>query len=105
MTDKTKEALKRALIAAVIALTGCTAKTNTDGTTTLTTEKIAPEDKSSNDQCLRAKLFEQCLKALPAGPQATKYNDWDEVVAKCEVAAYRHSFRKMKHIKEECRYE
>ena len=103
MTDKKR--LKMALVVFAIAMTGCTAKTNTDGTTTLTTEKIAPEDKSSNDQCLRAKLFEQCLNALPAGPQSTKYNDWDEVVNQCEIAAYRHSFRKMRYIKEECRYE
>ena len=105
MTDKTKEALKLALIAVAIVLTGCNAKTNADGTTTFTSAKIDPEDKASNDQCLRAKLFEQCLKSLPAGPQATKYNDWDEVVNQCEIAAYRHSFRKMRYIKEECRHE
>ena len=105
MTDKKDKALKLALIVVVIALAGCTAKTNADGTTTLTTANIDPEDKASNDQCLRAKLFEQCLKALPAGPQATKYNDWDEVVHQCELASYRHSFRKMRYIKQECRYE
>lgn len=99
------EAMKLALIVAAIALTGCNSKQNADGTVSLTTEKIAPEDKLSNDQCLRAKLFEQCLKALPAGPQATKYNDWDEVVHQCELAAFRHSFRIIKHIKPECRYE
>jgi hypothetical protein len=93
------------LLVLAIALTGCNSKQNADGTLTLTTAVIDPEDKTSNDQCLRAKLFEQCLKALPAGPQATKYNDWDEVVHQCELASYRHSFRKMRYIKQECRHE
>lgn len=29
------------------------------------------------------------MEALPAGPQATRYNDWAEVVAECRVTAYR----------------
>lgn len=32
---------------------------------------------------LRQEIFFRCLSALPAGPQATKYNDWDEVVNEC----------------------
>ena len=55
------------------------------------------------DQCLRADLFQQCLKSLPAGPGSTKYNDWDEVVKECEAAAYRQSLRNLIVIKPECK--
>lgn len=55
------------------------------------------------DQCIRAELFKSCLAALPAGPQATKYNDWDEVVSACESAAYFQSLRKRETIKAECK--
>jgi hypothetical protein len=55
------------------------------------------------DQCLRADLFQACLKALPAGPNQTKYNDWDEVVGACAQAAYYQSLRRTEHIKLECR--
>ena len=54
------------------------------------------------DQCLRREIFQQCMKALPASPQATKYNDWDEVVAQCESVAYYQSRRKKTQITEEC---
>lgn len=59
-------------------------------------------DTTGPDQCLRREIFQQCMKALPAGPQATKYNDWDEVVSQCESAAYYQSLRKKAHIKAEC---
>ena len=39
------------------------------------------------DQQLRQELFFKCMQALPAGPQATKYNDWDEVVSECGTQA------------------
>lgn len=35
------------------------------------------------DPKLRQEIFFKCLAALPAGPQSTKYNDWDEVVNEC----------------------
>lgn len=54
------------------------------------------------DQCLRREIFQQCMKALPAGPQATKYNDWDEVVSQCESAAYYQSLKKKTQITAEC---
>ena len=55
------------------------------------------------DQCERPKLFQQCMTNLPAGPQATKYNDWDEVVEACEDAARYQSYRADKNvIKKEC---
>lgn len=37
---------------------------------------------------LRAKLNQYCLQNLPAGPQSTRYNDWDEVVEACSSEAY-----------------
>jgi hypothetical protein len=54
------------------------------------------------DQCMRRDIFQQCLQALPAGPTATMYNDWDEVVAKCDDAAYYQSLRARSQIKQEC---
>ena len=60
------------------------------------TESIGP------DQCLRREIFQQCMKALPAGPQATKYNDWDEVVGECESVAYYQSLKKKTQITAEC---
>ena len=30
-------------------------------------------------------LFFKCMESLPAGPVATKYNDWAEVVDECGV--------------------
>lgn len=58
---------------------------------------------SGPDQCLRTQLFQACLKALPQGPQQTKFNDWDEVVKACESTAYYQSIRLPEHIKPECR--
>jgi hypothetical protein len=43
------------------------------------------------DQAVRQKLFQECLKLIPKGPEATTYNDWSEVVAECEDAAYYQS--------------
>ena len=37
---------------------------------------------------LRAKLAQQCMRDLPAGPQSTQYNDWDEVVNACSENAF-----------------
>ena len=58
--------------------------------------------QTKTDQCLRAKLFQQCLDKIPEGPIATKYNDWDEVVKTCDSAALYQSKRKKTHIKDEC---
>jgi len=58
---------------------------------------------STPDQCMRAELFSACLRALPAGPAAPQFSDWDEVVTTCESAAYRQSLRGAQHIKPECR--
>lgn len=37
---------------------------------------------------LRIELQKQCLKNLPAGPNTTQYNDWDEVVAQCSTNSW-----------------
>lgn len=55
------------------------------------------------DQCERAKLFNQCMTSLPAGPAATKYNDWSEVVDACQDATRSISARSWETIKPECR--
>jgi hypothetical protein len=47
------------------------------------------------DQELRAKLFQECLKAVPKGPDSVVSNDWAEVVDSCENAAYYQSQRKV----------
>jgi hypothetical protein len=36
-----------------------------------------------HDYKLRQEMFFRCLKEVPAGPQASHYNDWDEVVSAC----------------------
>ena len=57
-------------IPVVVGLTGCN----------------APHYKT--DDKLREELFFKCMQSLPAGPLATKYNDWDEVVSECGQQAY-----------------
>jgi len=64
--------------------------------------KEPPPKTWTYDQCVRASLFQACLQALPAGPAATKYNDWDEVVEQCEDAASAQSVRKAGTVKPEC---
>jgi hypothetical protein len=56
------------------------------------------------DQCMRVQLFQQCMGALPAGPQSTHYNDWNEVVHECGQQAYYQSLRSPDNIAKECRY-
>ncbi len=62
----------------------------------------ADPDPQLVDQCMRREIFQQCMKALPAGPKATRYNDWGEVVSKCEDVAYYQSLRRKSWIKPEC---
>jgi hypothetical protein len=60
-------------------------------------------DERVANQCLRRELFNECMKSLPAGPLATKYNDWDEVVAECGSQAYYMSHRRESTIPVGCR--
>ena len=55
------------------------------------------------DRCKQVVLFQTCLVSLPAGPAATKYNDWDEVVDACNSAAFYQSVRMTKFVEPECR--
>ena len=59
-------------------------------------------EKNMPDQCLRRELFNECMKALPGGPVATHYNDWDEVVNECKNYAWSVSVRLQSVIKKEC---
>ena len=59
-------------------------------------------DPRTVDQCMRQEIFQQCMKALPAGPKATMYNDWDEVVGQCDSVAHYQSLRRKSQIKPEC---
>lgn len=43
------------------------------------------------DQKLRREIFIACLEKAPAGPVATQYNDWSEVISECNTAAYYQS--------------
>ena len=59
-------------------------------------------DMFITDYCKREELFNSCMKSLPAGPVATHYNDWDEVVKACSDEAYYGAQRRRKNVKEEC---
>jgi len=54
------------------------------------------------DQCVRAELFKQCMTLLPAGPQSTKYNDWDDVVESCNDVSRVQAARRIEFVKPEC---
>jgi hypothetical protein len=51
-------------------------------------EVVRDEKKDAERGLLRHEYFVQCMKLLPAGPQQTQYNDWDEVVEACNQAAW-----------------
>ena len=58
------------------------------------------------DQCLRAKLFAECLDKIPKGPNSVhNSNDWEEVVSTCGSNAYYTSLRKREVIKPDCATE
>ena len=81
--------MKRTIMIAALVLSGCG-----DG---------QPMELTVVDQCMRVELFKSCMASLPAGPQSTHYNDWDDVVDSCESAAYYQSQRKKSQVKESCR--
>lgn len=55
----------------------------------------SPDELNRNAQrgLLRHEYFVECMKLLPAGPQTTHYNDWNEVVSACDSAAYYQSIQ------------
>ena len=63
----------------------------------------ACDNRTVTDQCLRVEIFKDCLATVPAGPLATKYNDWDEVIVECRHTAYYMAQRQRSFVKEECR--
>lgn len=77
--------MSRAVLAFLLTMAGCSA------------------DPAEVDQCLRREIFQQCLVNAPRGPERTVTNDWDEVVARCESAAYYQSIRRTSQITKECR--
>ena len=60
-------------------------------------------DERVSNLCLQREIFNECMKMLPAGPVATKYNDWDEVVRECGKQAYYLSIRNESTIPQGCR--
>lgn len=50
------------------------------------------------DKSKQQSLFLKCMSILPAGPETTKYNDWDEVVSECN----RISFYQAKYCVARC---
>jgi hypothetical protein len=67
------------------------------------TINVPPDKVVITDQCLQREIFKECLTVVPAGPLATKYNDWDEVVVECRRSANYMAQRQRGTIKEECR--
>lgn len=63
-------------IASVLALSACTSR-----------------EQAHAMAEFRNTAFHQCMRALPAGPQSTKYNDWAEVVSACDNYAQRLEIR------------
>lgn len=49
----------------------------------------------TTNQDERQRLFRECMELLPAGPEQTKYNDWDDVVAQCDDVAYKQAIEKI----------
>lgn len=41
------------------------------------------------------RIFKECMKLLPKGPERTHYNDWDEVVKACNGVAYSQSLEQV----------
>lgn len=61
--------------------------------------------RTGPDQCLRARLFKECLAAVPAGPTRVVANDWSEVVSECASTAYYQSLRPLDQVEPKCRVE
>ena len=76
--------MKTTILIAVLLLTGC--------------DEIRP---ITNDQCLRAKLFTQCLTAVPS--DRTEVGNWNDAVGACDAISYRQSVRQADVIPRGCR--
>lgn len=85
MNYKTKKALRFGVSALIVLLAACDIPK-------------APE-YDTPDMKLRSDLFFKCLKMAPAGPVATKYNDWSEVVEQCGDEARRLTYVCVKYCR------
>lgn len=86
-----KNSKKTILAIALLLLAGCE-------------QAPTPEPTWVYDQCARREMMKECLGAVPAGPKATQYNDWAEVVEECATTAARQSVRSaITSVKPECR--
>lgn len=54
------------------------------------------------DQCLRERLFNDCLARIPPGPAQTHYSGLEHVVSECASNAYNMSVRPTDQIAKEC---
>lgn len=65
------------VLACLLALTGCGKPQS----------MVNPKPDMTAENAKRAAIYEQaylaCMASLPAGPEVTKYNDWDEVLDGC----------------------
>ena len=57
------------------------------------------------DQCMRERLFKECLERIPTGPTSVVNNDWDEVVEACDYSAQQMSKRTRPHVAPNCTVE
>jgi len=60
-------------------------------------------DATMPDQCLRRKIFLECMNAVPKGPETVVDNDWADVVDECQSASYYQSLRRRSTIEPKCR--
>lgn len=72
-----------ALIASALLLSGC--------------GESRPYADYEYSAAKRAAAFKECMAAVPAGPQTTTYNDWDEVVSECRNYADTQARRCIRH--------
>lgn len=73
MKNHKKRVIALPILIALLAVAGCTQDS---------------DDVVQARKVLRIELFEKCMQLLPDGPQATKYNDWAEVVKQCGTQSY-----------------
>lgn len=55
-----------------------------------------------SDQCIKAKLFKECMSTIPQVSQPAIYKDLSEVIESCSDFAYYTSLRKESQVKAEC---
>lgn len=56
---------------------------------------LDPQEHWYIDRVMQNRIFMECLRVIPPGPQQTHYNDWDDVVIACNEAARNQSQKKI----------